>query len=73
MTGVDALAGYLDRADGRTLAFSVLINNFTGDSPNPVIDALMVRLASQAASAPQRAVPAAPHDWEAACAAAGRC
>lgn len=73
MTGVDALAGYLDRADGRTLAFSVLINNFAADSPRPVIDALLVRLASDAAAAPQRAVPAAPHDWESACAAAARC
>ncbi|MCX4744358.1 D-alanyl-D-alanine carboxypeptidase/D-alanyl-D-alanine-endopeptidase [Kitasatospora sp. NBC_01287] len=73
MTGVDALAGYLERVDGRTLAFSVLVNDFAGASPRPVIDALVVRLASDAASAPRRAVPAAPHDWETACAAAARC
>ncbi|GAA1214307.1 D-alanyl-D-alanine carboxypeptidase/D-alanyl-D-alanine-endopeptidase [Kitasatospora nipponensis] len=83
MTGVDALAGYLDRADGRTLAFSVLVNNFAGPSPRPVIDALVVRLASDAAVAPRRVDPTGPavpapapasaHDWENACAAAARC
>lgn len=70
MTGVDALAGYLKRANGQTLAFSLLVNNFAGDSPRPVIDAFVVRLASDASAAPRRAAPAAPvpaHDWEAAC------
>jgi D-alanyl-D-alanine carboxypeptidase/D-alanyl-D-alanine-endopeptidase (penicillin-binding protein 4) len=53
MTGVEALAGYLDRANGQTLAFSLLVNNFAGDSPSPVIDAVMARLASDGA-APRR-------------------
>ncbi|WP_051967268.1 D-alanyl-D-alanine carboxypeptidase/D-alanyl-D-alanine endopeptidase [Kitasatospora mediocidica] len=73
MTGVDALAGYLDRADGRTLAFSVLLNNFVGVSPRPVIDAFVVRLTSDSASAAAPAAPApdtagrrSSHDWEAA-------
>ncbi|WP_051969688.1 D-alanyl-D-alanine carboxypeptidase/D-alanyl-D-alanine endopeptidase [Kitasatospora azatica] len=78
MTGVDALAGYLDRPDGHTLAFSILLNNFAGDTPRPVIDAFVVRLASDGASA---APPSenggdrhrATHDWEATCLAAARC
>ncbi|GAA1987870.1 D-alanyl-D-alanine carboxypeptidase/D-alanyl-D-alanine endopeptidase [Kitasatospora viridis] len=74
LTGVTSLAGYLDRADGRTLVFSVLVNDFVGESPTPVVDAVVARLASETATAAPRAEPPAPpaHDWEAAC-AAGAC
>lgn len=58
MTGVDALAGYVERADGRTLAFAVLLNNFAGDSPRPVLDAFAVRLAGDGAATPAPATPA---------------
>ncbi|MFD9129947.1 D-alanyl-D-alanine carboxypeptidase/D-alanyl-D-alanine-endopeptidase, partial [Kitasatospora sp. NPDC059571] len=79
MTGVDALAGYVDRADGRTLAFAVLLNNFAGDSPRPVLDAFAVRLAGDTAT-PSAPGPnggtgrrtADPHDWETACLLATR-
>ncbi|MDH6131956.1 D-alanyl-D-alanine carboxypeptidase/D-alanyl-D-alanine-endopeptidase (penicillin-binding protein 4) [Kitasatospora sp. MAA4] len=70
MTGVDALAGYLDRADGHTLAFSILFNNFVGPSPRPVIDAFVLRLASDRAvdptASPTTGVHRSTHDWEAA-------
>ncbi|WP_327065274.1 D-alanyl-D-alanine carboxypeptidase/D-alanyl-D-alanine endopeptidase [Kitasatospora sp. NBC_01302] len=81
MTGVEALAGYLDRADGRTLAFAVLLDDFTGESPRPVLDAFAAQLAGTDASAaaagpgptPRRLPPGIAHDWESGCAAAGRC
>ncbi|WP_063794325.1 D-alanyl-D-alanine carboxypeptidase/D-alanyl-D-alanine-endopeptidase [Kitasatospora sp. MBT63] len=87
MTGVDALAGYVERADGRTLAFAVLLNNFAGDSPRPLLDAFAVRLAGDGAAgpapadrAPDSAAPsvrdgrrAAPYDWETACLTDARC
>ncbi|MFJ3787532.1 D-alanyl-D-alanine carboxypeptidase/D-alanyl-D-alanine-endopeptidase [Kitasatospora sp. NPDC090091] len=59
MTGVDALTGYVE-GDGRTLAFTVLFNNFAGDSPRPVIDALVVRLAGGPAAAPPPPPPSSP-------------
>ncbi|WP_431677081.1 D-alanyl-D-alanine carboxypeptidase/D-alanyl-D-alanine endopeptidase [Kitasatospora sp. KL5] len=75
MTGVDALAGYVERADGRTLAFAVLVNNFNGTGPRPVIDAFAVRLAGDGGAA-LRTAPAAPgpaRDWETACLTDARC
>ncbi|WP_052682218.1 D-alanyl-D-alanine carboxypeptidase/D-alanyl-D-alanine endopeptidase [Saccharothrix sp. ST-888] len=79
MTGVDALAGYLDRPDGHTLAFTVLLNNFAGNSPRPVIDAFVLRLFGDTATTAAAAAPAdgrrtrSPHDWENACSASSRC
>ncbi|MGK4584799.1 D-alanyl-D-alanine carboxypeptidase/D-alanyl-D-alanine endopeptidase [Kitasatospora sp. HPMI-4] len=66
MTGVDALAGYLDRPDGHTLAFTVLLNNFAGASPRPVIDAFVLSLLGQhAAPAPDTGRRTrSPHDWD---------
>lgn len=32
MSGVRALAGYLKTQEGETLAFTILINNYVGDS-----------------------------------------
>jgi D-alanyl-D-alanine carboxypeptidase/D-alanyl-D-alanine-endopeptidase (penicillin-binding protein 4) len=66
MTGVDALAGYLDRPDGHTLAFAVLFNNFAGDSPRPVIDAFVLRLLGTSAdpAADTGPHPRSPHDWD---------
>ncbi|MGF1429511.1 D-alanyl-D-alanine carboxypeptidase/D-alanyl-D-alanine endopeptidase [Kitasatospora sp. LaBMicrA B282] len=81
MTGVAALAGYLDRADGHTLAFSVLVGNFVGDSPQPLIDDLVVRLAGDGppagspSTAPRSTGPetAHPRNWETTCTTAARC
>ncbi|MFD0279638.1 D-alanyl-D-alanine carboxypeptidase/D-alanyl-D-alanine-endopeptidase [Kitasatospora sp. NPDC127111] len=51
MTGVDTLTGYVE-GGARTLAFTVLCNNFADGSPRPVIDALVVRLAGGPAVPP---------------------
>ncbi|WP_052391110.1 D-alanyl-D-alanine carboxypeptidase/D-alanyl-D-alanine-endopeptidase [Streptomyces sp. NRRL B-24484] len=79
MTGVDALTGYAERADGRTLAFAVLVNNFAGSSPRSVIDAFAVRLAGGTAAtvrtAPSAEVPTGTpdRDWETACLVEATC
>ncbi|WP_180290440.1 D-alanyl-D-alanine carboxypeptidase/D-alanyl-D-alanine-endopeptidase [Streptomyces sp. TLI_171] len=46
MGGVDNLIGYATAPDGRKLVFAVMVNNFYGASPRPVIDAIAVRLAT---------------------------
>jgi D-alanyl-D-alanine carboxypeptidase/D-alanyl-D-alanine-endopeptidase (penicillin-binding protein 4) len=46
MTGVTALSGYVTTADGRNLVFSFLQNNFVAGSPQPLEDAIAIRLAS---------------------------
>ncbi|WP_405014495.1 D-alanyl-D-alanine carboxypeptidase/D-alanyl-D-alanine-endopeptidase [Kitasatospora sp. NBC_01539] len=83
MTGVDALTGYVDTPDGHPLAFAVLVDNFAGTSPRPVIDAFAVRLAEGTAAAPApaeapttRTGPAGTadrHDWENTCFTEARC
>ncbi|WP_407916821.1 D-alanyl-D-alanine carboxypeptidase/D-alanyl-D-alanine-endopeptidase [Kitasatospora sp. NE20-6] len=83
MTGVDALTGYVDTPDGHPLAFAVLVDNFAGTSPRPVIDAFAVRLAGGTAAAPAaaeapttRTGPAGTadrHDWENTCFTEARC
>ncbi|PBC71005.1 D-alanyl-D-alanine carboxypeptidase/D-alanyl-D-alanine-endopeptidase (penicillin-binding protein 4) [Streptomyces sp. TLI_235] len=57
MSGVDNLMGYATAPDGHKLIFSVMVSNFAGTSPRPVIDAIAVRLASGPAATPS--VPAA--------------
>ncbi|MEV6207998.1 D-alanyl-D-alanine carboxypeptidase/D-alanyl-D-alanine-endopeptidase [Kitasatospora sp. NPDC051914] len=59
MSGVDNLMGYATAPDGRKLIFSVMISNFAGTSPRPVIDAIAVRLATGPAAAPSPSAPAA--------------
>ena len=46
MTGVTALSGYVTTADGRHLVFAFVQNNFVAGSPQPLEDAVAVRLAS---------------------------
>ncbi|MFE9425733.1 D-alanyl-D-alanine carboxypeptidase/D-alanyl-D-alanine-endopeptidase [Kitasatospora sp. NPDC006697] len=68
LTGVEALAGYVERADGRTLAFSVDVNNYVGGEVRPLVDAVAVRLAGGGGGL--RSVPAGrgcAHDWEGGC------
>ncbi|WP_051814508.1 D-alanyl-D-alanine carboxypeptidase/D-alanyl-D-alanine-endopeptidase [Kitasatospora sp. MBT63] len=64
MSGVDNLSGYATAPDGRRLAFTVMLNNFAGTSPRPVIDAIAVRLAgghpAPAGSTPTAAPSSAP-------------
>ncbi|MGE7435986.1 D-alanyl-D-alanine carboxypeptidase/D-alanyl-D-alanine endopeptidase [Kitasatospora sp. NPDC001175] len=65
MTGVDALAGYLDRPDGHRLVFTVLLNNFAGAGPRPVIDAFVLRLLGDRTRAAAGGHPGrAPHGWD---------
>ncbi|AUG75441.1 Putative D-alanyl-D-alanine carboxypeptidase [Kitasatospora sp. MMS16-BH015] len=59
MSGVDNLTGFATAPDGRKLVFSVMVSNFAGTSPRPVIDAIAVRLATGPA-APAGSAPAAP-------------
>ncbi|MFF4338515.1 D-alanyl-D-alanine carboxypeptidase/D-alanyl-D-alanine-endopeptidase [Kitasatospora sp. NPDC001540] len=51
MGGVDNLVGYATAPDGRRLVFAVLINDYAGTSPRPVLDAIAVRLATGPATA----------------------
>ena len=53
LSGVSSLAGYATAADGHELVFSVLFNDFLGDSPTDLEDAIAVRLAQY----PGRAEP----------------
>ncbi|RAJ43533.1 D-alanyl-D-alanine carboxypeptidase/D-alanyl-D-alanine-endopeptidase (penicillin-binding protein 4) [Kitasatospora sp. SolWspMP-SS2h] len=57
MGGVDNLVGYATAPDGRRLVFAVLINDFAGTSPRPVLDAIAVRLATGPATAPAAGAP----------------
>lgn len=45
LTGVTSLSGYVTAADGRELVFSVVLNDFTSDSPRDLEDAIAIRLA----------------------------
>ncbi|MDH6108657.1 D-alanyl-D-alanine carboxypeptidase/D-alanyl-D-alanine-endopeptidase (penicillin-binding protein 4) [Kitasatospora sp. MAP12-15] len=78
LTGVDTLAGYVERPDGHTLAFALLVDNFVGADPRPVIDAFVLRLVSDSATSPAPAGStgrrrSGAHDWENSCAAQGSC
>ncbi|MFG2820120.1 D-alanyl-D-alanine carboxypeptidase/D-alanyl-D-alanine-endopeptidase [Kitasatospora sp. NPDC048365] len=64
MGGVDNLTGYATAPDGRKLVFTVMVNNFAGTSPRPLIDAIAVRLAAGHPAAPSTA-PAAPKQLQA--------
>ncbi|MFF2820639.1 D-alanyl-D-alanine carboxypeptidase/D-alanyl-D-alanine-endopeptidase [Kitasatospora cineracea] len=52
MGGVDNLIGYATAPDGRRLVFAVMVNDFAGTSPRPLLDAIAVRLATGPAAAP---------------------
>ncbi|GAA2147322.1 D-alanyl-D-alanine carboxypeptidase/D-alanyl-D-alanine-endopeptidase [Kitasatospora kazusensis] len=52
MSGVDNITGYATTPDGRRLAFTVMVNNFAGVTPRPLLDAIAVRLAAGPAAAP---------------------
>ncbi|WP_051314730.1 D-alanyl-D-alanine carboxypeptidase/D-alanyl-D-alanine endopeptidase [Alteribacter aurantiacus] len=45
ITSKSTLSGYVTTQDGEELAFSILLNNFTGGSPTSVQDDIVVRLA----------------------------
>ena len=47
LSGVSSLSGYATTANGRPLVFSVLLNDFLGDSPQDLEDAVAVRLAEE--------------------------
>lgn len=47
LSGVTSLSGYVTAANGRPLVFSVLLNDFLGDAPQDLEDAVAVRLAEQ--------------------------
>ncbi|GLW54447.1 D-alanyl-D-alanine carboxypeptidase/D-alanyl-D-alanine endopeptidase [Kitasatospora phosalacinea] len=53
MSGVNTLAGYVTSPEGRRLVFAVLVNDFAGASPRPVVDQIAVRLAAGPAPAGQ--------------------
>ncbi|GAA1214887.1 D-alanyl-D-alanine carboxypeptidase/D-alanyl-D-alanine-endopeptidase [Kitasatospora nipponensis] len=46
MSGVDNLTGYVTTPDGHHLAFTAMLNNFTGPVPHDILDAVAVRLAT---------------------------
>ncbi|MEV4555820.1 D-alanyl-D-alanine carboxypeptidase/D-alanyl-D-alanine-endopeptidase [Kitasatospora sp. NPDC049285] len=60
MSGVDNLVGYATAPDGRKLVFAVMVSNFAGTSPRPIIDAIAVRLATGPAATAAPSAPAAP-------------
>ncbi|WP_411104249.1 D-alanyl-D-alanine carboxypeptidase/D-alanyl-D-alanine-endopeptidase [Streptomyces sp. cmx-4-9] len=69
MSGVDALTGYAEDANGRVLAFTVLVNNVAGAGPRPVIDRIAIRLAggegaAGALTGPAPAPASGARQWE---------
>ncbi|MEU8300937.1 D-alanyl-D-alanine carboxypeptidase/D-alanyl-D-alanine-endopeptidase [Micromonospora sp. NPDC048909] len=63
LTGVSSLSGYATDADGRLLAFSVVLNNYLASTVKPLEDQIAIALAGygeQGASAARVAPPAAP-------------
>ncbi|MGC5286883.1 D-alanyl-D-alanine carboxypeptidase/D-alanyl-D-alanine endopeptidase [Micromonospora sp. DT231] len=64
LTGVSGLSGYVTSADGRLLAFSILLNNYLAASVKPLEDQIAVALAGYredgAASTARMAPPAVP-------------
>ncbi|MFI7277531.1 D-alanyl-D-alanine carboxypeptidase/D-alanyl-D-alanine-endopeptidase [Streptomyces sp. NPDC049879] len=50
LTGATGLSGYVTAADGRELAFSVVLNNYLSGSPKDIEDAIVVALASPGTS-----------------------
>ncbi|GAA3765492.1 D-alanyl-D-alanine carboxypeptidase/D-alanyl-D-alanine endopeptidase [Salinactinospora qingdaonensis] len=73
LTGVSALSGYVEAANGEELVFAIINNGYTGAAPRPVQDAIAVRLArftrehtTGAIAQPLRAEPAttAVRGWE---------
>ncbi|WP_441245123.1 D-alanyl-D-alanine carboxypeptidase/D-alanyl-D-alanine endopeptidase [Kitasatospora sp. McL0602] len=59
MSGVDNLTGYATTPDGHHLAFTAMLNNFTGPVPHSILDAIAVRLAT-GHQAPAASAPVAP-------------
>ncbi|MCX2734137.1 D-alanyl-D-alanine carboxypeptidase/D-alanyl-D-alanine-endopeptidase [Saccharopolyspora sp. NFXS83] len=61
ISGVTTLSGYVTAANGRPLVFAVMFNDFLGDSPNDLEDAIAVRLAEYSGPGERpRGIPAVP-------------
>ncbi|MGC4894614.1 D-alanyl-D-alanine carboxypeptidase/D-alanyl-D-alanine endopeptidase [Micromonospora sp. DT31] len=63
LTGVSGLSGYVTSADGRVLAFSIVLNNYLTSSVKGLEDQIAIALATyteKATSTARRAVPTAP-------------
>ncbi|WP_017558737.1 D-alanyl-D-alanine carboxypeptidase/D-alanyl-D-alanine endopeptidase [Nocardiopsis baichengensis] len=60
LTGVSALSGYVQSADGEELVFAVVNNGHTGPAPRHVQDAVAVRLAEFSRGGMQRLSAPAP-------------
>lgn len=55
LTGASSLSGYVTSADGRELAFSVLLNDYVSAAPQDLEDAIAIRLAKYGGEGDRRA------------------
>lgn len=46
LNGVTALSGYVKTKDGETLIFSIMVNNYLGDTTNEILDKISITLAN---------------------------
>ncbi|MFG1686594.1 D-alanyl-D-alanine carboxypeptidase/D-alanyl-D-alanine-endopeptidase [Nonomuraea sp. NPDC049269] len=56
LTGVTALSGYVNSAEGEPLVFSIMLNQFLSSSPKDIEDKIAIRLAQFSRTAPVDAV-----------------